>query len=55
MLLSGRGLARIWDAAILSYGYGWHNAINQAIGVYMHWVILAIELEYQALGYLQLT
>ena len=25
--------------------------IHQAIGVYMHWVILGMELEYQALGY----
>ena len=26
-------------------------AIYKAIGVYMHWVILGMELEYQALGY----
>ena len=51
MLLSGHGLAQIRDAAILSYGYRWHNTIHQAIGVYMHWVILGMELEYQALGY----
>ena len=29
--------------------------IHQAIGVYMHWAILGMELEYQALGYLHLT
>ena len=52
MLLSGRGLAQIRDAAILSYGYRLHNTIHQAIGVHMHWVILGMELEYQALGYI---
>ena len=52
MLLSDHGLAIIRDAAILSYGYRWHNTIHQAIGVYMHWVILGMELEYQALGYI---
>ena len=55
MLLSGRGLIQIRDAAILSYIYRWHNTIHQAIGVYMHWVILGMELEYQALGYIHLT
>ena len=45
MLLSGCGLARIRDAAILSHAYRWHNTIHQAIGVYMHWVILGMELE----------
>ena len=44
MRLSGRGLAQIRDAAILSYGYRWHNTIHQAIGVYMHWVILGMDL-----------
>ena len=29
--------------------------IHQAIGVYMHWVILGMELEYQALGTRQQT
>ena len=29
--------------------------IHQAIGVHMHWVILGVELEYQALGYIHLT
>ena len=51
MLLSGRGLAQISDATILSYGYRWYNTIHQAIGIYMHWEILGMELEYQALGY----
>ena len=51
ILLRGCGLAQLKDAAILSYGYRWHNTIHQAIGVYMHWVILGMELEYQALGY----
>ena len=55
MLLSGRGLAQPRDAAILSYGYRWHSTIHQAIGVYMHWVILRMELEYQALGYIHQT
>ena len=55
MLLGGRGLAQIRDATIRSYGYRWHNTIHQAIGVYMQWVILAMELEYQALGYIHLT
>ena len=49
------GLAQTRDAAILSYGYRWHNTIHQAVGVYMHWVILRMELEYQALGYIHLT
>ena len=55
MFLRGRGLAQIRDAGILSDGYRWHNTIQQAIGVYMHWVILRMELEYQALGYIHLT
>ena len=46
MLLSGRGFAQLRDAAILSYEYRLHNTIHQAIGVYMHWVILGKELEY---------
>ena len=29
--------------------------IHQALGVYMHWVILRMELEYQALDYIHLT
>ena len=55
MLLNGRGLAQIRSAVILSYGYRWHNTIHQAIGVYMHWVILGMELEYLAVGYVHLT
>ena len=55
MLLSGGGLAPIRDAAILSYGYRWYNTIHPAIDVYMHWVILRMKLEYQALGYRQQT
>ena len=51
MLLCGHEFAQIRDAAILSYVYRWHNTINQATGVYMHWVILGMDLEYQALGY----
>ena len=50
MPLSGRGLAQIRDAAILSYEYRWYNTIHQAIGIYMRWVILGLEFEYQALG-----
>ena len=52
MILSGCGLAQIRDVAILSYGYRWHNTTHQVISVYMHWVILGMELEYQALGYI---
>ena len=37
------------------YIYRWHNTIHQAIGVYMHWVILRMKLEYQALVYIHLT
>ena len=55
MLLRDHRLAPIRDAAILSYGYRWHNTIHQVIGVYMHWVILGMELEYQALGTRQQT
>ena len=52
MLLSGRALTQIRDAAIQSYGYRWHKTIHQAIDIYMHWVILGMELEHQALGYI---
>ena len=57
MLLSGRGLAQIRDATILSYvyTYRWHNTIHQTVGIYMHRVILGMELEYQALVYIHLT
>ena len=51
MLLSGHSLAQIRDAAILPHLQGWHNTIHQAIAVYMPWVILGMELDYQALGY----
>ena len=51
MLLIGRGLARIRDATILSY-IEVAPTIHQAVGVYMHWVILGMKLEYQALGYI---
>ena len=55
MLLSGRGLSRIRDAAILCFNIEVEPTIHQAIGVYMPWVILGMELEYQALGYTHLT
>ena len=51
MLLSGRGLAQRRDAAILPYLLGVALTIRQAIGVYMHWVILGLELEYRPLSY----
>ena len=52
ILLSGRGLAQIKDTTILSYISRRHNTIHQqAIGIYIHWVILGMELEYEALGY----
>ena len=51
MLLIGRGLAQIRDAAFLSYLQRLAPTIHQEIGVYMHWVILGMELEYQALSY----
>ena len=47
--LNGRGFALLRDAAIL-FLYRWHNTIHQAISIYLHWVILGMELEYQALG-----
>ena len=55
MLFSHRRLAQLRDVAILSYRYRWHDTIHQVIGVYMHWVILVMELEYQALGTRQQT
>ena len=56
MLLSGRGVARIRDAAILSYIYiEVAPTIPQAIGAHMHLIILGMELEYKALGYIHLT
>ena len=49
MLLNGRGLTQIRDAAICLKDID-DNTIHQAIGVIMHWVILGMELEYEALG-----
>ena len=43
------------DAAFLCYGYRRHNTIHEAIGVYMHLVILGMDLGLQALGYIHLT
>ena len=55
ILLRGRHIALIRDAAVLSFGYRWHYSIHQAIGVYMPLLTLGMELEYQALGTRQQT
>ena len=52
MLLSDRGFAQIEMPHPVLYIYRWYITIHRAIGVYMHWVILGMELGYQALGYI---
>ena len=46
MLQRGRGLAQLKDAVIY---IGGTILFTRHIGVYMHWVILGMELDYQAL------
>ena len=55
MLLRGRRLAHNKECRNPASYIGIALTIHQAIGVYMHWVILGMELEYQALGYIHLT
>ena len=52
---NGRGFAQIKDVAIVSYGYRWHITIHQAIGIYMHWVILDIPGRIQFPGHKELS
>ena len=51
MLLSGRRLTDSKECRNPVLSTGVAPTIHQAMGIYMHRVILRMELEYQALGY----
>ena len=54
LLLSGRGRSNKGCCNPVLY-MEVAPTIHQAISVYMRWVILGMELEYQAQGYIHLT